>query len=182
MAIRITHNAPQVVKRSKALHKAVVFASRKVAVQGGRHIRDTIKEEIPPPKGSGKFPGYKAKGTLKKAPVVLGPYQRPRKGDWQVQVAMRPNASQVYQRIHEVGGVIRPQRAQWLVFPKPPDWAPRSAPIPGNKAFVFQRGGQWYVAAKAVRIKRKRYFATGWRRGVKSLPRKMHRALVREMK
>lgn len=182
--MRATHNADVVIKSGKALHRRFVDGSRKSLNRAGRIMRDAVKDEIPPPKGSGKFPGYKARGTLKNAPVVKGPTKLSNSpGDWQVEIVMRPNNSKAYQRIHEVGGIIRARNAKMLVFPKPPDWAPRSTPIPGNKAYVFRskRDGKLYVAAKMVRIKRKQYFSTGVKNGYRKIARDFPKWMVQSV-
>ena len=174
------HNAPEVLKWSRALHKRMELATRNSTNRAARHVRDAIRDEIPPPKGAGAFPGYKARGTLKRAVVTVGP-KKSRDG-WQADVVINRNSrAAVYARIHEVGGVIYARRAPWLIFRKPPVMT-RSG-IPGNKAFVFRgRDGREYVATKAVRIRRKRYFATGWRKGLRTLPQRFWRDWTREIR
>ena len=179
------HNAKEVLQSSKATHKAVSFATRKAANRAGRYARDTIRDNIPGRSGGpvGNFPGYAARGTLRAAIITKGPMQRPRAGDWQVQVLVNRNSkASVYARIHEVGGIIRVKRAKYLIFPQPPASAKRSRKIAGNRAFTFQRGGRTFVAAKAVRIKRKRYFVNGWKTALRTLPKRIERDLRREIK
>ena len=158
----MTHNAPEVLRSSKALHKRAVFAQRSAANLSGRFVRDVIREEIPPPRGNGNFPGYAAKGTLRSAVAYTEPKKYP--GGFTVDVVMKPNASKVYQRIHEVGGVIRAK--------------------PDNRAggyLVFRIMGRW-VKVRQVRIKRKRYFSNGWKRAIGMLPEKFARYYEKELR
>jgi CxxC motif-containing protein (DUF1111 family) len=77
---------------------------------------------------------------------------------------MIDNGSRKYQRIHELGGVIRAK--------------------PDNRAggyLVFKIKGRW-VKVRQVRIRRKRYFATGWRNGVRGLPQQMASEFEREIR
>lgn len=155
----MSHNAPEVLRSSKALHKRVVFAHRKAANRAGRYVRDAIRDEIPPPSGAGNFPGYAATGTLRAAVAYTEP--KPLAGGgWTVDVVMKDNGSRKYQRIHELGGVIRARNKPYL---------------------VFKIKGRW-VRVKQVRIRRKRYFATGWRNGVRGLPQEMAREFEREIR
>ena len=179
-------NARQFIKNSKALDKTVEFATRKATEGAARRIQNDIRDNIPPPRGAGRFPGYAASGTLRAAVTYTKPKQNRGLGGrfssgWYTRVYMRKNASKRYQRIHELGGVIRPKSSKWLIFPKPPSWAPRSRPIPGNKAYTFiGRSGQVMVAAKAVRIKRKRYFSEGVKSAQRRLPNEVKIAFIRE--
>lgn len=136
----------------------------------GQHFVQAIQSQIPPPKGAGLFPGYAAKGTLKSAVQISQSVQlRDARGrfasGWRVRIVMAKNGSQVYQRIHETGGIIRPRRARMLVFPKPPAWAP-STRVPGRKTFVFRSSsGREMIATEYVIIRPKRYWSRGIDKG-----------------
>ena len=158
---QFVHNASEVLRSSKATReqtiKAMHYANKRTADQGVIYTR----KFIPPPRGNGEFPGYKAKGALRDAVQSSGPH--PIVGGVRSEIYMAQNASKRYQRIHEFGGIIRARSGGWLRFPKPPSNAPRNAPIPGNRA--FEKDG--YVFALAVRIKPKRYWSKGWAYGTK---------------
>lgn len=154
-----TTNAPEVLRSSKALHKRFETANRNAGRVAGKHVQESIRARIP--HGAfgrvGNFPGYAATGQLwqdvkvsepKQSRTALGRFA----SGWKTDVYMDPQGrSRKYQRIHELGGTIRPRTKPYLVFRVPP--------------FV----GQW-VRVKQVRIRRKRYFATGWKEGVRTLP------------
>ena len=165
MAQFVTSNAAQVLKSSKATKQqvtaAMYYANKKTAEQAVVYVQ----MHIPPGKNLGSFPGYAARGTLRDAARSRGPM--PIVGGVKSEVYMANNASKVYQRIHEFGGIIRARAGGWLRFPKPPANAPRSAPIAGNRA--FEKGG--YVFAKAVRIRPKGYWQKGWNYGKRRFQR-----------
>lgn len=161
MAQFVTHNAAEVAKSIKATRQQTVsamhYANKRTADAGVNYTR----RFIPPPRGNGAFPGYKARGPLRDAVQSSGPH--PIAGGVRSDIYMASNTSKPYQRIHEFGGIIRARAGGWLRFPKPPGDAPRSMPIPGNRA--FEKDG--FVFAKAVRIRPKRYWSSGWAYGVK---------------
>ncbi len=141
--------------------KAMALASKATAKRSGRIARNSIRKEIPPPKGAGRFPGYAAKGTLRRSVVDANPTNRPRAKDWMVQVGIKDTKARRYARIHEMGGVIRPKNKPYLMFKLP--------------------NGQW-IRTKKVRIKRKRYFVTGWKKAVKHLRKDMPISFKREVR
>jgi hypothetical protein len=171
MAQFVTSNATQVLKSSKATKQQVTsamhWANRKTAEDAQSYVR----LHIPPPKGKGAFPGYRATGALRRAVSVSGPM--PIVGGVKSDVSMANDATRKYQRIHEFGGIIRARAGGWLRFPKPPAGAPRSAPIAGNRA--FEKGG--FVFAKAVRIRPKQYWQKGWNYGKQRFQRDFERHL-----
>ena len=138
--VNVTHNTSQVIGAYRKLEKKFAFATRKAASRGGRVLRDAIREQIPPPRGAGNFPGYAAKGTLRRAIVDTEPQNRPRANDWQVSVVVNESSpARVYAHIHNVGGVIRAKNAPYL---------------------KFKIGNQW-IQVQSVRIRRKSYMAQG---------------------
>jgi hypothetical protein len=160
MATFVTHNAPEVLKSSKATRQQVTqaayYANRKTADMAVEYTRRHI---APTTSGLSRFPGYAAKGALQRAVQARGPM--PIAGGVKSDVFMASDGTRKYQRIHEFGGIIRARNGGWLRFPKPPAGAPRSPKIPGNRA--FEKGG--YVFALAVRIMPKRYWSRGWEYG-----------------
>jgi len=153
-----THNASEVIKSANAsrtaTRTAMYVANRRTADMGVEYVR----QYIPPPAGAGVFPGYAARGALQKAVQARGPM--PISGGVKSEIFMAQDRTRVYQRIHEYGGIIRARAGGWLRFRKPPV-ASMSARIPGNQA--FEKGG--YIFARAVRIRPKRYWSSGWRHG-----------------
>lgn len=123
------------------------MATRAAARDAGRTARDAIRKQVPNGAGPvGKWPGYAAKGNLQKAVVAQEPQPiggRSRDaGGWEVRVGVqRTRKAAVYARIHELGGTIRPVRA---------------------KALRFELHGR-VIFTQRVRIRRKRWFLTGWR-------------------
>jgi hypothetical protein len=160
MATYITHNAPEVLKSSKATRhqvtQAMYYANRKTADMAVDYTRHHV---APASSSLSRFPGYAAKGALQKAVQARGPM--PIAGGVKSEIFMANDGTRKYQRIHEFGGIIRARNGGWLRFPKPPSGAPRSPKIPGNRA--FEKGG--YVFALAVRIMPKRYWSRGWAYG-----------------
>jgi len=168
-----THNAPVVIASSKKLYRRIETAGKNATNNAAMTIQKAIQAEIPPPRGAGNFPGYAAKGTLRGDVIVRKAVQNRTTGGmfasgFRATVQMdKRGKSRKYQLIHEYGGIIRPKRANYLVFPEPPGGAPRNAPIPGNKAFQFFWKGRSHIAAKAVRIKAKHYWRDGFNTGIK---------------
>ena len=75
-----------------------------------------IQSQIPPPRGAGVFPGWKAEGKLKSAVRRTGatPYGS---FGWSVTVYMMPNGeTDIYDHVHENGMVIRAKTAKYMVF------------------------------------------------------------------
>lgn len=168
--ISMATNVVEVLKKSKAIQKRLEFATYRAAWEGGQVMQRAIREQIPHgafQRRVGNFKGYAASGRLwkdvrcdrpRQKRSVLGRY----KAGFEVDVYMdRSGRSAVYQRIHEVGGEIRPRNKPYLVFRVPP--------------YV----GKW-VRTTLVRIKRKRYFATGWRNGAKRVPAQFAVYFLRE--
>lgn len=157
----VTHNTPQVIGAYRKLEKKFVFATRKAASRGGRVLRDSIREFVPPPKGAGNFPGYAAKGALRRAIVDTEPINRPTARDWQVSVLVNENSpARVYAHIHNVGGVIRARNAPYL---------------------KFKIGNQW-IQVKQVRIKRKSYMAQGVKLARERMKPAIRDAFIREIR
>ena len=157
----VTHNTPQVTEAYRRLEKKFAFATRKAASRAGREMRDAIREQIPPPKGAGKFPGYAATGTLRRAIVDTEPVNRPRANDWQVSVLVNESSpARVYAHIHNVGGVIRAKNAPYL---------------------KFKIGNQW-IQVKQVRIKRKNYMAQGVKLARERMKPAIRDAFIREIR
>ena len=152
-------NASEVLRSSKATREQVKEASRianrRTADQGVKYTR----AEIPPPQGAGKFPGYAARGPLRSAVQASGPVEIP--GGVKSEIFMAPNSSEVYQRIHEFGGVIRAKNPSGLL--------------------TFKIGGQW-VRVPLVRIRPKHYWRDGWANGVKKFGGDFNRFLTQELK
>ena len=123
------------------------LATRAAARDAGRTARDAIRRQVPDGTGPvGRWPGYAATGRLRAAVVAQEPVRLSSRtqnaGDWEVRVGVqRTRRAVVYARIHEWGGTIRPVRA---------------------KVLRFVLHGQ-VVFAQRVRIRRKRWFLTGWR-------------------
>lgn len=139
--------------------RAMVMATRETARQAGRIAKEEIKRQVPPPQ-VGKWPGYAATGRLKSAIVAQEPVQRAR-GGWEVRVGIQhTRKAAVYARIHEVGGVIRPRKA---------------------KVLRFVINGQ-VIFAQRVRIRRKRWFATGWKQAQERIRRDLARHFQREIR
>ena len=159
--VNVTHNTPQVIGAYRKLEKKFAFATRKAASRGGRVLRDAIREQIPPPRGAGNFPGYAAKGTLRRAIVDTEPQNRPRANDWQVSVVVNESSpARVYAHIHNVGGVIRAKNAPYL---------------------KFKIGNQW-IQVKSVRIKRKNYMAQGVKLARERMKPAIRDAFIREIR
>ena len=157
----VTHNTPQVTQAYRKLEKKFAFATRKAASRGGRVLRDAIREQIPPPRGAGSFPGYAAKGTLRRAIVDTEPVNRPRANDWQVSVLVNESSpARVYAHIHNVGGVIRAKNAPYL---------------------KFKIGNQW-IQVKSVRIRRKNYMAQGVKLARERMKPAIRDAFIREIR
>ena len=157
----VTHNTPQVTQAYRKLEKKFAFATRKAASRGGRVLRDAIREQIPPPRGAGNFPGYAAKGTLRRAIVDTEPQNRPRANDWQVSVVVNESSpARVYAHIHNVGGVIKAKNAPYL---------------------KFKIGNQW-IQVKSVRIKRKSYMAQGVKLARERMKPAIRDAFLREIR
>ena len=157
----VTHNTPQVIGAYRKLEKKFAFATRKAASRGGRVLRDAIREQIPPPRGAGNFPGYAATGTLRRAIVDTEPVNRPRANDWQVSVLVNESSpARVYAHIHNVGGVIRARNAPYL---------------------KFKIGNQW-IQVKQVRIKRKNYMANGVKLARERMKPAIRDAFIREIR
>lgn len=157
----VTHNTPQVIGAYRKLEKKFAFATRKAASRGGRVLRDAIREQIPPPRGAGNFPGYAAKGTLRRAIVDTEPVNRPTAQDWQVSVVVNQSSpARVYAHIHNVGGVIRAKNAPYL---------------------KFKIGNQW-IQVKQVRIKRKNYMAQGVKLARERMKPAIRDAFLREIR
>ena len=160
--VNVTHNTPQVIGAYRKLEKKFAFATRKAASRGGRVLRDAIREQIPPPRGAGNFPGYAAKGTLRRAIVDTEPQNRPRANDWQVSVVVNESSpARVYAHIHNVGGVIVPRKAKIL-------------------RFIGQDGK--VVFAHRVRIKRKNYMAQGVKLARERMKPAIRDAFIREIR
>lgn len=158
----VTHNTPQVTEAYRRLEKKFAFATRKAASRGGRVLRDSIREFIPPPAGAGSFPGYAAKGNLRRAIVDTEPVNRPTARDWQVSVLVNESSpARVYARIHNVGGVIVPRKAKML-------------------RFIGQDGK--VVFAHRVRIKRKNYMAQGVKLAKERMKPAIRDAFIREIR
>lgn len=142
MAQFVTNQA-EVLRSSKATRKqveqAMLLANYKTA-QGGQEF---VRRFIPPPKGNGAFPGYAATGTLRSAVSVRGPIRI--SNGVKSEIYMEQNASAVYQRIHEYGGVIRAKNPSGLL--------------------TFRIGGQW-IRVPSVTIRPKRYWRDGWKYGL----------------
>lgn len=149
----------------RAPRKAMRLATRAAARQAGRTAREAIRKQVPNGAGPvGKWPGYAAKGRLQAAIVAQEPVQigsRSRDGgSWEVRVGVqRTRKAAVYARIHEQGGTIRPVRA---------------------KVLRFVLHGQ-VIFAKRVRIRRKRWFLTGWRQAQEDIRATWKVAFRREM-
>lgn len=157
----VTHNTPQVIGAYRKLEKKFAFATRKAASRGGRVLRDAIREQIPPPRGAGNFPGYAAKGALRRAIVDTEPVNRPTAKDWQVSVLVNQSSpARVYARIHNVGGVIRARNAPYL---------------------KFKIGNQW-IQVKQVRIRRKSYMAQGVKLARERMKPAIRDAFIREIR
>ena len=157
----VTHNTPQVIGAYRKLEKKFAFATRKAASRGGRVLRDAIREQIPPPRGAGNFPGYAATGTLRRAIVDTEPQNRPRANDWQVSVLVNESSpARVYAHIHNVGGVIRAKNAPYL---------------------KFKIGNQW-IQVKSVRIRRKSYMAQGVKLARERMKPAIRDAFIREIR
>ncbi len=157
----VTHNTPQVIGAYRKLEKKFAFATRKAASRGGRVLRDAIREQIPPPRGAGNFPGYAAKGALRRAIVDTEPVNRPTARDWQVSVVINESSSaRVYAHIHNVGGVIRARNAPYL---------------------KFKIGNQW-IQVKQVRIRRKSYMAQGVKLARERMKPAIRDAFIREIR
>ena len=142
MAKFVTNQA-EVLRSSKAtrqqVERAMLVANRKTA-DGGQEF---VRRFIPPPKGNGRFPGYAATGTLRSAVSVRGPMRIT--NGVKSEIYMAQNASAVYQRIHEYGGVIRAKNPSGLL--------------------TFKIGGQW-IRVPSVTIRPKRYWRDGWTYGL----------------
>lgn len=161
MSTTVTHNTPQVIGAYRKLEKKFAFATRKAASRGGRVLRDSIREFIPPPRGAGAFPGYAAKGTLRRAVVDTEPVNRPTAKDWQVSVVVNESSpARVYAHIHNSGGVIRARNAPYL---------------------KFKIGNQW-IQVKQVRIRRKNYMAQGVRLAQTRMGPAIRDAFIREIR
>jgi hypothetical protein len=146
-----------------AVQKHFALGSRKAANRAGRHIRDKIREQLPPGggKSAGKFEGYAATGTLRRNIVATEPQARPRAGDWTVTVGLRSGTkADVYARIHRDGGTIKAKNKPYL---------------------VFKVKGQW-VRVKSVRIRRKNYISDGVEAAQKDLPDLIRGELAREVR
>ena len=157
----VTHNTPQVTEAYRKLEKKFAFATRKAASRGGRVLRDSIREFIPPPAGAGSFPGYAAKGNLRRAIVDTEPVNRPTAREWQVPVLGNESSpARVYAHSHNVGGVIRAKNAPYL---------------------KFKIGNQW-IQVKQVRIKRKNYMAQGVKLARERMKPAIRDAFIREIR
>lgn len=160
----VQHNTREAAEQTMRVKKSFALGSRKAANRAGRHIRDSIREQIPPGGGrpAGKFEGYAATGLLRRNVVATEPQARPKAGDWSVTVGVRSGyRTDKYARIHRDGGVIRPK--------DPGGW------------LVFKVKGHW-VKVKQVRIRRKNYIADGVREAQKLLPSLIRGELVREVR
>ena len=135
-------NADAVLRSSKATQKQVQAAMLTANAKTAQAGQEFVRRFIPPQKGNGRFPGYAATGTLRDAVSWRGPTPIP--GGVKSEIYMAQNASAVYQRIHEQGGVIRARNAPFL---------------------VFKVNGRW-VRTKQVTIRPKRYWRDGWQYGL----------------
>ena len=160
----VQHNTAQVIQQTSRVQKSFALGSRKAASRAGGHIRDAIRDEIPAGGGrpAGNFEGYAATGLLRRNVVATEPQARPRAGDWSVTVLVRSGyASDKYARIHNVGGTIRPKRADgWL---------------------TFKVKGHW-VRVKQVRIRRKLYMSDGAKKALPTLPDLIRGEIAREVR
>lgn len=150
----------------KTPRKAMRLATRAAARDAARTARDAIRKQVPNGSGPvGKWPGYAATGKLQAAVVAQEPVQLGSRshnaGDWEVRVGIqRTRKAAVYARIHELGGTIRPVRA---------------------KALRFVLHGQ-VIFTQRVRIRRKRWFLTGWRLAQKEIRATWQDTFRREMR
>lgn len=133
----MTHNANEVLRSSRQLHRNLQGITVKAVDAGTEELQAAIRSNIPRSRGqsAGRFAGYAASGALwsdvqktaaRRAGTVVT-----------ADVYMRPGRSRLYQRIHEHGGIIRARRKPYL---------------------VFKIGGRW-VRVKQVRIRKKEYFS-----------------------
>ena len=88
----------------------MLTANAKTAQAG----QEFVRRFIPPPKETAGSQATPQTGTLRDAVSWRGPTPIP--GGVKSEIYMAQNASAVYQRIHEQGGVIRARNAPFLVF------------------------------------------------------------------
>lgn len=159
----VTHNTTVCQKRVKQVQKSFATGTRRAANRGGRHIRDSIRAQLPPGRNqpAGKFEGYAASGRLRRNVVATDPKQRQRAGDWITTVVVRSDSvTDKYARIHRDGGTIRAKNKPYL---------------------TFKVKGRW-VRVKQVRIRRKNYMATGVRAAQRELPSIIRDEIMREVR
>lgn len=186
----VTHNTAQVLRSSKALHKRFEMATKAASEEAAKHIQKRIQAQIPPPQGNGKFPGYAATGTLRNDIIIVGPKQnRDFRGrfasGWSTEVKVNPSGrSAKYAHIHEVGGIIRPRSKPFMVFALPPNAFSYPTSVNVNRKTYAWKGkdGLTWIKTTAVVIRRKRYFATGWKDGARTAPAVMSGAVLREVR
>jgi len=131
----MSHNANEVLRSSRKLHSDLTAASMQSCKAAAREVQLAIRDNLPQyHTAAGKFEGYAATGALRRAVSVTAP--RKTRDGYHAEVYMMPDKTQVYQSIHEYGGIIRARRKPYL---------------------VFQVRGQW-VRVKQVRIRQKRYW------------------------
>jgi len=131
----VTTNVAKVKQAARRTEQQYRSKAPRLAVAIGQDMRDNIRKNIAPP----LFPGYAISGALARK-TISSPAQRVQNG-WKVVVqVLQTGRQKKYARIHEVGGVIKPRRAQYLRF--------------------FIPGVGWR-RAKSVRIRGKSYFERG---------------------
>jgi hypothetical protein len=136
-------------KREMELMGSVSDATMRGAVREvGNFARDAIRRSLPPG-DDGRFPGYAAKGNLKRA-IVAGPVKGT-PGNPSVTVGLASEAgvlTHIKAYVHEFGMVIHARRYKYM---------------------TFKINGKW-VKATQVTVRGKHFFADGWQETARIFP------------
>lgn len=123
------------------IHSGIEQQAAIAVVEASLAARDAIQRRIPPGASGGLFPGYAAKGNLKRA-IVASALRR--EGETYVSTVglsrSAPKIEAIKAHIHEFGAVIVPRRAPYL---------------------RFQVKGKWVTTA-LVQIRAKHFMRDGW--------------------
>lgn len=142
----VTSNADECIRAVSGVQKELQTGLRFTCKRAAEHARDEVRDQIPPPRGAGRFPGYAATGRLRGNVVSNDPTRT--SGGWQASVYVKDDAvTNKYARIHNVGGIIVPRTKPYL---------------------VFQIQGHW-VRTKKVIIRPKHYMELGFQRAQRTI-------------
>lgn len=147
----VIHNATQVLASAEKARQRQREALRKSLVEANTHMRKAHQDNVPNRRGHavGGFEGYAASGALMRS-IKTTPPKQVRDG-YESVLHVVGAKQQMYGLVHEYGKVIRAKRGPYL---------------------VFRVQGQW-VRVPEVTIRRKRWFDTGKKRGLSTLPTRL---------